>query len=169
MRLAYADPPYPGCAHLYRNHKDFAGEVDHVELAKRLHEFDGFVLHTNAPSLVNLLPLFPGTRVLAWVKPFAAFKPNVKLAYAWEPIILKPARDQSIDGEMVMRDWIAEGITMRRGLAGVKPERVCQWLFRCMGALPEDELVDMYPGSGAVTEAWERFKNYRPLFSTVIL
>lgn len=29
MRLAIADPPYPGCAHLYRDHPDYAGEVDH--------------------------------------------------------------------------------------------------------------------------------------------
>ena len=25
MRIAYADPPYPGCAHLYRNHFEQAG------------------------------------------------------------------------------------------------------------------------------------------------
>ena len=31
MRIAYADPPYPGCAHLYRGHPDYAGEVDHVK------------------------------------------------------------------------------------------------------------------------------------------
>ena len=27
-RIAYADPPYPGCAHLYADHPDFAGEVE---------------------------------------------------------------------------------------------------------------------------------------------
>jgi len=26
MKVAYADPPYPGCAHLYRDHPDYAGE-----------------------------------------------------------------------------------------------------------------------------------------------
>lgn len=51
MRLAYADPPYPGCAHLYKDHPDFAGEVDHVALAKQLHEFDGFILHTSSVAL----------------------------------------------------------------------------------------------------------------------
>ena len=29
MKIAYADPPYIGCAHLYRDHPDYAGEVDH--------------------------------------------------------------------------------------------------------------------------------------------
>lgn len=28
MKLGYADPPYPGGAHLYKDHPDFAGEVD---------------------------------------------------------------------------------------------------------------------------------------------
>ena len=42
MRIAYADPPYPGCAHLYEGHPDYAGEVDHADLCRRLEtEFDG--------------------------------------------------------------------------------------------------------------------------------
>lgn len=32
MKIAYADPPYIGCAHLYRDHPDYAGEVDHARL-----------------------------------------------------------------------------------------------------------------------------------------
>ncbi|WP_244295086.1 hypothetical protein [Paracoccus versutus] len=36
MKIAYADPPYIGCAHLYRDHPDYAGEVDHVRLIERL-------------------------------------------------------------------------------------------------------------------------------------
>ena len=42
MRIAYADPPYPGCAHLYADHPDYAGEVDHADLLARLNaEYDG--------------------------------------------------------------------------------------------------------------------------------
>ena len=29
IKVAYADPPYIGCANLYKDHKDFGGEVDH--------------------------------------------------------------------------------------------------------------------------------------------
>jgi hypothetical protein len=36
LRLAYADPPYPGNAFLYRGHHDHGGEVDHAELIGRL-------------------------------------------------------------------------------------------------------------------------------------
>lgn len=45
MKLGYADPPYPGCADLYRDHPDYGGEVDHRVLINRLQsEFDGWVL-----------------------------------------------------------------------------------------------------------------------------
>jgi len=36
MKIGYADPPYPGCAHLYKGHPDYAGEVDHALLIERL-------------------------------------------------------------------------------------------------------------------------------------
>ena len=29
LRIGYADPPYPGQAHLYKDHPDYGGEVDH--------------------------------------------------------------------------------------------------------------------------------------------
>lgn len=79
MKLGYADPPYPGCADLYRDHPDYAGEVDHVALVERLErEFDGWVLHTSAtPNAIALLaPLVrdTGARWCSWVKGFAAFK-----------------------------------------------------------------------------------------------
>lgn len=44
LRLAYADPPYPGKARLYRDHPDYGGEVDHAALIVRLTEYDGWAL-----------------------------------------------------------------------------------------------------------------------------
>jgi hypothetical protein len=95
---------------------------------------------------------------MAWVKPFAAFKPNVPVAYAWEPMLVKPCRKPVVTGRVVMRDWFAENITMQRGLPGVKPEALCRWLFEVLGADPDDELDDMFPGSGAVGRAWEAWR-----------
>jgi hypothetical protein len=60
---------------------------------------------------------------------------------------------------MVMRDWFSEPITMQRGLAGAKPERLCHWLFEMLGAHPDDELVDLFPGTGAVSRAWDTWRN----------
>ena len=165
MRIGYADPPYPGqAAKHYGYHPDYAGEVDHLHLLRRLDsEYDGG-LHTSSTALTDVLA-FAGPRlgldyrVMAWVKPFAAFKRNVPVAYAWEPVLVKAARKPVVSGRMVMRDWIAAPITMQRGLTGAKPEAVCHWLFEMLGAEPDDELDDMFPGSGAVTEAWHSWRS----------
>lgn len=156
MKIGYADPPYPNCAHLYSEHPDFAGEVDHRLLIERLQtEFDGWVLHSSAPAIPLIAPLLPdGVRTMAWVKPFAAFKKNVSVAYAWEPVYVKPARKPVVSKRLVMRDWVDCSITLKRGLVGAKPEKVCHWAFEILGARPEDELVDLFPGTGAVTKAW---------------
>lgn len=157
LRIAYADPPYPGCAHLYKDHPDYGGEVDHAALVARLYaDYDGFILHTSSVALGEILPLIPkGTaRLMAWVKPFCAFKRNVSVAYAWEPVIVKPVRKPVVRGRIVMRDWVSESITMKKGLTGAKPQAVARWAFEMVGAEPTDVFDDLYPGTGAISEAW---------------
>jgi hypothetical protein len=170
LRIGYADPPYPGqSAKHYSDHADYAGEVDHGELLQRLDaDYDGWVLHTSSPALEQVLHLarehgVGPYRVMAWVKPFAAFKRNVSVAYAWEPVLVKAVRKPLVGGGIVMRDYVAESITMRRGLSGAKPERVCWWLFEVLGAQPGDVLDDIFPGSGAVAAAWRSWAAQRPL------
>lgn len=164
MRIAYADPPYIGCAYLYRDHPDYGGEVDHADLLDRLEaDFDGWVLHAAATprSMAVLAPLvekIPDARWMSWVKGFAAFKKNVSVAYAWEPVIIKPARKPVVSKRLVNRDWIDCPITLKRGLTGAKPEKVCHWAFEMVGAHPDDTLVDMFPGSGAVARAWKTWQ-----------
>lgn len=163
MRIGYADPPYIGCAHLYKDHPDFAGEVDHVELVERLQsEYAGWVLHASATpeSMAILAPLAlkTGARWMTWVKGFAAFKKNVSVAYAWEPVLVKAARKPVVSKRLVMRDWIECPITLRRGLTGAKPEAVCHWAFEMVGSRPDDQMHDLFPGTGAVTEAWRTWK-----------
>jgi len=167
LRIAYADPPYVGQAKKhYGDHPDYAGEVDHRSLVIRLRdEFDGFVLHGSAPSIAHVAGLLggvEGVRTMAWVKGFAAFKRNVSVAYAWEPVYVKAARKPVVSKRIVMRDWIECPITLRRGLTGAKPEKVCHWAFEMVGAHPDDELHDLFPGTGAVTRAWE---SWRMLFA----
>lgn len=167
MRIAIADPPYIGQSKKhYGNHPDYAGEVDHEALICHLvTDFpDGWALCCSSPSLRFLLPLCPPeTRVMAWVKPFCAFKVNVNPAYAWEPVLVYGGRKRTRD-QVTVRDWIAANITLKRGVSGAKPEAFCFWLFEVLGLQPGDELVDLFPGSGAVTEAWMRYQ--RQLTST---
>ena len=163
MRIAYADPPYPGCAHLYKGHADYAGEVDHAALVRRLEtEFDGYVLHTSSVALPAVLPLLSVPfRLMSWVKPFAAFKRNVSVAYAWEPVIVRACRKPVVTKRVVMRDWIAESITLRKGLTGAKPPKVIRWAIEMVGAQLGDELLDLYPGTGIVAATWEEWCNER--------
>jgi hypothetical protein len=156
VRFAYADPPYVGCAHRYPEKQ----EVDHPELIARLvDEFpDGWALSCHTPSLRYLLPLCPeDVRVMAWVKPFAAFKPNVNPAYAWEPVIVRGGRKRTREQETV-RDWVSANITLQRGLVGVKPDTFCYWLFDVLGMERDDELEDVFPGSGSVSRAWAKWR-----------
>jgi len=162
-RIGYADPPYPGMSGFYKDHPDYGGEVDHEALLADLAGYDGWCLHTASTTLAEVLSIAERLRgvmeldfrVMAWVKPFASFKKHVAVAYAWEPVIVSPARPRLFDGYTTVRDWIAEPITLKRGLTGVKPDAVCKWLFEVMGCNPSDELVDLFPGSGAVTRAWD--------------
>lgn len=167
LRLGYADPPYFGCGKLYaENHAralDWDDSVTHLELVERLEsEFDGWVLHMSAtPESIALyapMVLLTGARWCSWRKGFAAFKKNVSVAYAWEPVIIKAGRKPVVSKRLVMRDWIdtdiQQSITLKRGLTGAKPEAVCHWAFEILGARPEDELVDLFPGTGAVSRAW---------------
>jgi hypothetical protein len=156
MKIGYADPPYPNCAHLYAAHEDFAGEVDHKALIRRLEsDYDGWILHTSSVALPVIATMIPqAARVMAWVKGFAAFKRNVSVAYAWEPVIVKAARKPVVSKRHISRDWVESPITLRRGLTGAKPEKVCHWAFEMVGARPDDELDDMFPGTSAVTRAW---------------
>ena len=95
---------------------------------------------------------------MAWVKGFAAFKRNVPVACAWEPVIVKPARKPVVSKRLVLRDWIECPITLRRGLTGAKPEAVCHWAFETVAARPDDTLDDLFPGTGAVAEAWRTWR-----------
>lgn len=93
LRLAYADPPYPGKASYYEGHRDYAGEVDHAALIRRLSiEYDGWALSTSAEALQAVLALCPpGVRVASWHR---GERPGRSLAplNAWEPVIYSGGR-----------------------------------------------------------------------------
>lgn len=160
MKLAYADPPYPGqSAKHYSEHPDYAGEVDHAELVARLEaDYDGWILHTSSTALREVWSLAPSARLCIWVKTFCAFKANVPLAYAYEPVLVRRLRKQVTGGGVVMRDWIACPMAMARGVVGAKPDEVVEWALRCAGAERDDDVDDLYPGSGAVGRCVDRWR-----------
>jgi hypothetical protein len=155
VRFAYCDPPYIGQARKhYAKEATYAGEVDHAELIARLvRDYDGWALSASSPSLKQLLPLCPdGTRVMPWVKPFCAFKVNVNPAYAWEPVLVYGNRKRTRQ-QPTERDWVAECITLRKGLSGAKPLGFFYWIFEVLNIQQGDTLDDLYPGTGLCSEA----------------
>jgi len=158
VRFAYADPPYLGCGKLYAKHHPEALIWDdpesHRQLVARLvDEFpDGWAMSLSSPTLQTILPMCPtDVRVAAWVKPFAAFKRNVRNAYTWEPVIVRGGRTSSKDGAPVTRDHLAESIQLMAGLTGAKPQRFNRWVLDMLGFIDDvDELVDLFPGTAGM-------------------
>jgi hypothetical protein len=176
MRFAYADPPYlgKGASHYGKHHPDAAdwdNPDTHRALVARLTADypDGWALSMLSTNLHALLPMCSAdVRIAAWVKPFAAYKRNVRNAYTWEPVILRGGRTSSRDGAPVTRDHLAEPITMLRGLPGAKPDRFCDWVLAMLGAIPGDTIDDLFPGTGAMSRAVHRLANALPVAASAV-
>lgn len=172
MKFAYADPPYPGMARRFYKDDPQCAEVDHKGLVESLcADYDAWALSTGSVQLKQVLALCPdNVRVCAWVKPLVFFKPGVKLAYAWEPVILWRPRRRPKSAD-TLRDWCKANAAFGKGLTGAKPEELCWWVFEALGMTPEDEFHDLFPGTGAVSRAHERWKRARtilPLFEGAV-
>lgn len=155
LDLAYADPPYPGCAHLYPEKT----EVDHAELIGRLErDYDGWALSTNAKSLPAVLRYCSDdVRVASWHVTNAS-PPGARGTWwwSWEPVIVRPARAPVQPVRNCFSLHAPSGILNGR-ITGEKPLAFCLWVFSLLGAREGDSLVDLFPGSGAVSQAWASF------------
>ena len=168
MRFAYADPPYPGNSFLYKDHPDYAGEVDHKELLSRLAGYDGWALSTSARALPEIISqavvscLGMTIRVACWVRGVRQTSSRYPLN-AWEPVVFAGGR------RLVRCDQLADVLTYSARprttdparVIGAKPSAFCFWMFDLLGALPGDQFDDLYPGSGGVMRAWECYTSPR--------
>lgn len=160
MKLAFADPPYLGCCQLYGHEHNDGGPMPwdgrcwnsvmtHNFLLRWLdRECDGWAYCMSSPSLQTILPIAHPTRVAAWVKPFASYKPDVRLAYSWEPVLFKEARSTRADGGPLSRDHLSQRISLKKGLTGAKPPEFCAWVLDLMGYVEGDTVDDLFPGTG---------------------
>ncbi len=153
--FAYADPPFPGlAAKYYRSEPTYGGEVDHRALIASLTSagYAGWALSTSSKALRDVLPLCPPrARVCAWVKPIVVPRATNGLHSRWEALIVVGGRSRL----PAVRDWLMAKPARGWGtLPGRKPVAFCAWLFDCLGMVPGDRLVDLFPGTGAVTRAW---------------
>jgi hypothetical protein len=168
MIFAYADPPYLGCGALYAKHHPDALVWDDPATHRRLIEQmsdeypDGWAMSASTPSLMTLFPMLPERhRICAWVKPFAVFKPNVGVAYAWEPVVVVGGRRRTRQ-QRTVRDWFACEITLKKGLVGAKPAPVIHWILDLLNVQRGDEVADLFPGTGVVGRCVEARVSGRP-------
>lgn len=165
MRFAYADPPYPGQSkRWYGNHPDYAGEVDHAELIGRLcRDYpDGWALSTSGPALREVLPLCPpDARMAVWHITNTQPPPHGQgpWHWCWEAVIIRGGRTRE-SGDPMMRNILACG--HRAGflgatIAGQKPPPFSRWVFGLLGARPDDQIDDLFPGSGAIGSEWDAY------------
>lgn len=168
LRFAYADPPYLGCCRLYDHHHPDGRCWDELDthqslIARLVREYpDGWALSCHTPSLRALLPLCPeDVRVGAWVKPFHAYKKGVRPAYAWEPVIYRGGRNKKPPAPpkggkaITPKDFVSANILLRKGFTGCKPPAFSVWVLDLLNVQEGDEIEDLFPGSGMVSEAWE--------------
>lgn len=159
MRLAVADPPYPGRAELYIGHPDYRGEVDHHRLLADLAGYDGWALATSADALPALCVMAHDLglvhRVASWHRGHRVTRAGYPLS-AWEPVLYRPARP-GIVGEQVP-DALQHGARARTTdplhVVGAKPAAWCAWVFGLLQARVGDQISDLFPGSGGVGRAW---------------
>lgn len=135
---------------------------------------DGWALSASSPSMLVLAPMLPGdTRTAPWFKSFSAFKKGVRPAYAWEPVFFRGGRNPTWGHphapperggkQNTPKDFFEahepEGlvcpITLKKGLTGAKPEKVCLWILDLLNMQKEDTLIDVFPGTGAMGRAFD--------------
>lgn len=162
-RFAYADPPYVGQAKRhYGSHPDYAGEVDHAELIARLAAYDGWALSLSVKSLPAILKLCPDdVLVLGWFKPIAPPLGDHR-RYNWEPVILSPVRQPGPGYVPIAAIASPPQFTFRAKpeshVIGEKPQDFAHWVFAAAGLTEDDELDDLFPGSGAIGRAWATYR-----------
>lgn len=142
-----------------------AGEWDdparHRKLLEQLlDEFDGWAIATTPDGLETYRPLPIPARVMVWHK-LRPLPTGHRIATTWEPVILYPPRARrarpAAGGLRVYGAQVPDVLSCAPpgiGFAGAKPDAWTRWVLDAMGYEPDlDELVDMFPGSGAVARA----------------
>lgn len=154
-RLAYADPPYPGQAK-----KRYGGtEVNHALLVEHLRTFDGWALSTSASALRDVWNLCPEARCAAWLKPNARGAWS-RVRWSWEPVLfvtdrrgIKPGEVPKVDDGLVCAATMSNWQEVPGKGGGSKPYLFVRWIMELLDVDDGDELVDLFPGSGAVSRA----------------
>lgn len=122
-------------------------------------QFEGWAIATTPDGVQHYGPLPVGARIMAWVK-LRAMPTSARVASMWEAVIVltPPARRaralDPVTGHLVQVPDVLVCAPPAASFAGAKPPQWTRWVLDAMGYTPEqDELVDLFPGSGMVAAA----------------
>lgn len=178
MRLAIADPPYLGRARRWygegRGHAAGRGRPDSHEaaglwddpethralVARLMADYDGWAIAAAADSLSVYLPVCPpDVRVLIWHKG-NAIPSGSRVATQWEPVLAKiPICRSGRTVGTAVSDVLSAGVNYRQRFVGAKPSAWTHWVLEVLGyQAADDELHDLFAGSGSVVGATSRYR-----------
>jgi hypothetical protein len=176
MKLCIADPPYLGRAvrHYGINGRAYGrgkGKSDthpeaHIwddpETHKKLiyelqNNFEGWAIAMSVHSLSTYLEIIEtqsenGIRVCVWHKP-NAIPSGSRIINHWEPVLIKVPKDRKGRTKGQMTTDVLTANAPRIGFSGSKPKEWTYWVLDLLGYQEGDEVVDLFHGSGAVTQA----------------
>lgn len=115
-------------------------------------EYDGWAIATTPDGLGAYHPLPIGADIMVWHRP-TALPGGGRLIRRWEPVIVFIPEERRGRGGTRVSD-VLTATAPARGFVGSKPAVWTRWVLDALGYNPDvDELVDLFPGSGAVGRA----------------
>ena len=139
-------------AHLYDEKKT------HHELVETLNrDYDGWAIAMSVHSLSTYLSIVEtdsrnGIRVAVWNKP-SAVTSGSRIVNNWEPVLLKVPKSRRGHKKGLTCHDVLTCNPPRNGFIGAKPIEWTRWVLKMLGVQDQDEVIDMFPGSGMVTIA----------------
>jgi hypothetical protein len=116
--------------------------------------YDGWAIAGTADSGPQLLQVAPvGTRMAVWVRS-NAMPAGARVINTYETVVffVPPQRRNRVKGKSA-RDALVAPVRAR-GFLGSKPSEWTDWVLELLGYDPStDQVVDVFPGSGAVSNA----------------
>jgi hypothetical protein len=176
LNYCIADPPYlgraerwygpTGCGIAKGKGRASAHELAHVydtvqahrELVETLqNNYDGWAIAMSVHSLSTYLSFVEtdsrnGIRVAVWNKPNAVPSGN-RILNNWEPVLLKVPKSRRGQKTGKTCHDVLTCAPPHNGFVGAKPIEWTRWVLKMLGVQDQDEVTDMFPGSGMVTVA----------------
>ena len=179
MRLAIADPPYLGRAELWYGgkgatkwpktqkrsrgrgpedaeyHPDAAKwdnpDAHNALMAEMETEYDGWALAASAKTLTQLhIPA--RARIAIW-HVSNAIPDGARVRSTWEAVVIRVPEGRRAYGTGLSVPDVLRAPHPMSGFVGTKPAAWTRWVLDMLAFDPEDELADIFPGSGSVTRA----------------